>query len=377
MLQSIIVYCSLGIIFVLLCRYYSRFPHGKHNYLLWALVIYSVIFGLRYGVGADHLTYKEIYEYYLQFNKLLKDDFEIGYVLYMQVLANIGLHYSIFFGLFAFLQVFILFKGFRKEYKVIPYVAYTFMAACIWLQYANGMRQSLSFCILVYAIPFILEKKWLAYYSCICVAILMHISAVMLIFFYPVFVYREEWIKNIPLQLILVVISFILMTVNVIMSLIDYLDVYIAMTPYASYFDLSSERMVNKLSAETHLGIGFIVATAIVLIQILYSNKAKKYFKNSMFTLIYNLFFIGVLWKNIFITSQIFARINYYLFGFSYIVGGYTLFYLWKNSKKMFGLLAFLYFLIFVGYMYRVDDSFVKYYFIWQESEFRMPNNIL
>lgn len=377
MLQSIIVYCSLGIIFVLFCRYYSLFPHGKHNYLLWALVIYSVVFGLRYGVGADHFTYKEHYEYYLQHNRLLSDDFEIGYILYMQALAKIGLHYSIFFGLFAFLQVFFLFRGFRKEYKVIPYIAYTFMVACIWLQYANGMRQSLSFCILVYAIPFILEKKWFAFYFFVCIAILIHISAVLLIFFYPIFVYREEWIKNIPLQLILVVVSFVLMEVNVIMPLVSYLDAYVAMTPYAGYFDLSSERIVNKLSTETNLGIGFMVATLIALIQILYSNKVKKYFNNSVIVLIYNLFFIGVLWKNIFITSQIFSRVNYYLFGFSYIVGGYTLFYLWENSKKMFVLLAFLYFLIFAGYMYRVNDSFVKYYFIWQESEFRMPNNIL
>lgn len=373
MLQSLMVYLSLGIVMFFLCRYYAKFPNGKHNYLMWALVLYSLIFGLRYGVGADYFGYKEIYDYYYLTGKSLTNHLEIGFLFLIDIFCKLGFNYVLFFTLVAFLQVLFLFKALRNEISIIPYMAYTFMASCSWLSYCNGMRQELAFCIFAYCLPFILEKKWVAYFFFCTLASLVHTSAILLFLFYPFLVWKHEWIRNVKLQLLLLVISLVLMRINIVFDVIALIDKFIMFTPYASYFDMGSERMLKKMTMETSLGVGFLVATLIIVIQIIYSRKIKEYFSNSIYTIAYNMFFVGVLWKNIFVSSQIFQRINYYLYGFSFIIGAFTLAYLYKNSRKVFYILSFLYFLVFVGYMSNVDDNFSKYYFFWQKDSYVMP----
>ena len=374
MFQSLVVYLSLGILMVLLCRYYAKFPNGKHNYLMWALVVYSIVFGLRYGVGADYFGYKEIYDYYYTTGKPLTNHLELGFIFLVDIFCRLRFNYVCFFAIFAFLQIYFLFKSIRDNTDIVPYMAYTFMASCVCLVYLNEMRQELAFCIFAYCLPFIIKKKWLPYFFFCSIASLIHTSGVLLFLFYPILVWKNEWIKNIKIQILLLGISLILMKVDVVFQIIPLIDEMIKFTPYASYFDMTSNRMLNKMSMETSLGIGFYLATLIIFIEIIYSNKVKEYFKNSVYTVAYNMFYIGVLWKNVFVSSQIFQRVNYYLYGFSFLIGAFTLAYLYKKNQKIFYILAILYFMVFVGYMSNIDNNFSKYYFIWQKSSYIMPN---
>lgn len=370
-MQSVVVYFTTSFILVQLSRYYVKFPHGKHNYLLWALICYSVIFGLRYGVGADYFGYQEIYTYYQQFGKPLTNGLESGFLFLMKLCPW---SYQLFLGIIAFLQILFLFKGFRHESVVIPYIGYTFMASCTWLIFANALRQELAFSIFIASLPFIKSKNWIAYYLVIFLAILIHSSAFLLLLFYPLFCYKNEWFRNIRIQLLLVLISLILLKAELSLEVIQLIDVYIQMTPYADYFDMSSERSLAKLSSEVSLGIGFYVSLIIIVIQICYSNRVKEFFRDSIFTIIYNLFFIGVLWKHLFVSSQIFQRVNFYLWGTSFIVGAYTLFFFYKSSnRKLFMLLLGLYFLLFVGTLSNFEYDYVRYYFFWEKDSFVLP----
>lgn len=371
MIQSVVVYLTTGFVLVQLSRYYVKFPHREHNYLLWALIFYSIVFGLRYGVGADYFGYQEIYTYYQQFKKPLTDSLEPGFLFLMKLFP---FDYQLFLGIIAFLQILFLFKGFRNEPAVIPYVAYTFMVSCTWLTFANALRQELAFSLFIASLPYIQNKNWLAYYVVVLFAILVHTSAFLLLLFYPVFCYKNEWFRNIKVQLLLVIISLILLKAELSLGVIQLIDVYIQMTLYADYLDMSSERSLAKLSSEVSLGIGFFVSLLIIVIQICYSNRVKDYFKNSMVTIVYNLFFIGVLWKHLFVSSQIFQRVNYYLWGTSFIIGAYTLVYLHKSSQKqLFMLLLGLYFLLFVGTISNYNYDLVRYYFFWEKNNFIMP----
>lgn len=370
--QTLAVYIMLGGVFVSLCRYYTHFPKGRHNYLLWALVVFSIVFGIRYGVGADYIGYKDTYEYELNWGKT-DTHMETGFMFIMRTCSALGLHYAFFFGVVAFMQVYFLFKGLRRDIGVLSYMAYTFMASCSWLEYSNGMRQELAFCIFVYSLPFIQDRKWIAYYLCNLLAILMHTSAVLLLICYPLFAYKQEWFRNVKLQLLLLSASLLLLNYNVVFDIVSLIDIYIAMTPYASYVDMTSERILEKLSTDISLGIGFVIATIIIFIQVCYSNKVKRYFNSRCLSIAYDMFFVGVLWRHIFVGSQIFQRVNYYLYGFSFIIGAYTLAYMYVKSRKMFCILTLFYFLIFVGYMSNVHNNDSMFYFFWQKEQYVPP----
>lgn len=373
MFQTLIVYISLAIAMILLCRYYAKFPYGKNSYLNWVLILYSIIFGFRYGVGVDYFSYKEIYEYLSKRGELIYIGIEPGFLFLMELCGNLGTNYVFFFTLLAFLQIYFLFKAFRNEKFIMPYLAYTLMASCIWLTFSNTIRQNLAFCIFVYSLPFILKRNWKAYYIFCLLAFSFHKSAALLFLLYPLFVWKKEWINNVKLQLILYAISIILMNINIIPNILSLIEGFILSTPYAGYIDTDSEDKLSSISSEVSLGIGYYVITLTAILQMIYSKRIKEIFPNSIYTLTYNLFFIGALWRNIFVSSLIFNRVNYYLFGFSFIIGAYTLFYLYRKNIRMFYFLAFLYFLIFVGNMSNMDSNTSKYYFFWQEDSYVMP----
>ena len=368
MLQTTLVYSILSIFFIVLFYFQSRKKNG-YIYGYIATLIFSCVIGMRYGVGVDYLTYKEIYDIYQNYQSISYSRLEAGFILIMKLCTSMKLHYTVFFGIFAFFQVFFLFKAFKNKSYLYPYLAYTFMIGCIWYDYCNIIRQALAFCIFVFAIQYILKKDFIRYVIIILLASTVHLSSIVFLLAYPLFVKKQEWIKSLGVQYILLSIALILSQINIIDPLFNYISPYLDILNYSGYLDADQEKINDKVS----IGLGFVNVLFLQLIQISYSNKIKQYFQDPWLNIVYNIFYIGVLWKYVFLNSQLFSRFNYYLLGFQFIVGAYTLCYLYKKSKLMFFILALSYFLIFLSFIIDSENTYFKYYFFWQAKSFIIP----
>ena len=96
--------------------------------VLFPLVLFAIVFGMRYDVGVDHLGY--LYGY------LEKIDVGKGEPLF-QFLSKTGwylnLHYTVYFGIIAFIQVFFFFYAFKNERYLFPLLVF------FCLQIMNGL----------------------------------------------------------------------------------------------------------------------------------------------------------------------------------------------------------------------------------------------
>ena len=163
-LQTIIIYLFLFLIMLAFSNLAVR--KKKWNYIIGGLFIYTIIFGIRYEVGMDYPSYLAAYEdqgtdkYGLGQNL-----FEPGFIFIIKFFNFIGAHFSLFFGFVAFIQIYFVFKALKYNFKLYPYLVYTFMIGCVWLDFSNGLRQILALCFLIYSISLLDKKNW--FISCL------------------------------------------------------------------------------------------------------------------------------------------------------------------------------------------------------------------
>lgn len=327
-----------------------------------AISIYALVFGCRYGVGSDFFSYLEIYKS-ANGGYLAYSDIEAGFFYLMKLLSSCDLHYTYFFGIVAFLQLYLVFKSVKPYYFLYPFLAFTFMFGAEWLKYANGLRQVLAFCLFVFSFKFIVERKIVLHYLCILAACLFHRSVLLLIPVYPLLYLRKEWFSNVKIQLLLLAGSLILMNVSIVHGFLDYIEAGIDILQYSDYLQNQYDELIAR---EVNLGAGFYIILFINIINIYFSRQVKEKYKNTIFPLIYNLYFIGICWNYLFIDSQLLGRINYYFYGFAYIAAAFTMAYLFYERKKSFLVVVGLYILLFAGIMYRMDINTARFVFNWQ-----------
>ncbi len=364
--QTLFVYIIFFIIFFLLLN--KAKLTNSFIYCIFACLLFSLLAGFRYGVGMDFFPYLDGYEY-LKKTGLFIDNQEIGFRFLSKTLAECNLSSTVFFAVIGFIQMFFICLSIKKDRYIYPFVAFVFSMGCVWLIYFNGLRQIIAFCIWAYSIRFIISKDVVKHYLLLILALSFHNSALLLFIFYPIFNIRLEWFKNIKYQLIALCISLILMKMNYIQNLIEVMENLLELTGYDIY---TSDRFRSQLVRESNitLGGGFYLSLLIYVICILKSNKVKRYLNNDYFNIIYDLFFIGVLIKNVFINSILMIRFNYYFICFDLLVVSFVLFYLLKRNKRLFWGLSFLYVIMFIGVMLKMDTNTASYIFNFQDDLF-------
>lgn len=168
-------------------------PMSKLGQYLWTSIIIiapSLIIGLRsFSVGADTQNYVVGY-------LRSGSSFAIQDLLGVNQLYNLFrfiVHYisngnpTIFLFIFVFITLFILVRALDKwiDKFSISFALFIYYAV-LAMQLFNQARQMLAISIILYAIPYIFEKKSLKYYALIIIASLFHFTAIIGIFF-PIF----------------------------------------------------------------------------------------------------------------------------------------------------------------------------------------------
>lgn len=364
MLQTLFVYILIAVVLLFFCQLAAERKYW--NFILIGIFIYSVIMGLRYGVGADFFGYMENYIAVLN-GDIPNEKFEIGFSVLMCFLAYLDFSSTVFFAVIAFLQLYFIFKLVKSFPSVYVFLAFTFVFGCIWLTYANGLRHQLAFCLFAYSLYFVYIRNVHLHYLFLLLAICFHKSAILLLPIYPLFLVSNDWFRSIKLQYVLLFLSILLMNSNNVNIIIEHLDDAIYYLGYSEYIESDNISLVRDNVSK---GMGFYVILLVNIVLIYFSYDVKKKYSSSFFSIIYSLYFIGVLWRYLFLNSQVFSRINYYFYGFEYIVAAFTLSYLYQNRSKWFYCLSGLYLFLFIGCMYRMNENTALYIFNWQNDLF-------
>ena len=323
LLQTLFVYIGL-VILMTVSSVWARQKHYKIRILV-PVLIFSVIFGFRYGVGIDFYSYLESY---YDSASIVNSYYEPGYVFILNLCRKINLGPELFFTMLAFLQIFFIYYAFNTiSYKPVSHLAvYLIFTGLAMTGFMNNIRQTIALAIFIFSIHFISEKKVVQFYIFCFLAFLFHKSAIILMIIYPIWRFAGPFFNKIKAQVLLMFIVFALSSVVDLNAVLSYFDLFIINLGYERYLDDS------RVSA-TGFGIGYILLFIQYLIVVLSSKRMKEYFNSKTLNIMYDLFFIGILCEFLFAGSMILNRFAWYFNGFKIVLIPTCLYYLYKNLR--------------------------------------------
>lgn len=302
--------------------------------ILLPLFLFAIIFGLRYDVGVDHLHYLEDY---IGRNY---DQYEPAFYLITEICRINDLHYTIYFGTLAFVQVFCFFYAFKKELYLFPYLLFFLFVLGDVLSWMNIIRQSLAICIWLISLRYIIDKKLLKYVLLCLVATLFHKSALVLIVFYPFLYNGKDYFKSINLQIVLLIGAFLVR--NIFWNFFDNMEfvvsTYSSLLNINQNFSYGMQALQNDIAESSGTGLIFWFKVFLNFILILNSNKLKEYFNSKWFTVVYFFYFVGLFTLYIIPDGVIsLSRPFRYFYIFQSIMFAYFAYFLLHSKKLKYG----------------------------------------
>ncbi|MEE1253022.1 MAG: EpsG family protein [Bacteroidales bacterium] len=324
--------------------------------IVFMLLFFALMFGMRYDVGTDHLGY--LFSYIegsvgedLRMEPLFRWISKICY--------DLNIHPIIYFAIWAFIQITFFLLAFKNERYLFPLLITFLFFNLSFTFWMNGIRQALAMCIWLYSITFIVEKKFWHYIIGGIIAFLFHRSALILFVFYPLLRNGKDYFKSIPLQLILFASVFIIKNVFEVFILQFELIIEQFQTILGGeselYRDYTMDNMLDELNREVGgTGLAYMFRILVWIIIILYSRKLKSYYNSKKFNIIYFFFFFGLLTQYIFPEGIIIlARPFCYFPVFQTIMLAYFVYYLFRSNSFRFNrLLAYALIIAFIGVFY-------------------------
>jgi hypothetical protein len=340
------------------------------KYLVVIMLSFSIMMGIRYDVGTDYLAYQEGYIYNFDVGKG-----EVIFNWIRELFNRLNLHYSIYFGFLAFLNISFFVLAFKRDAFILPLLLFFLIVNGDWLFWMNGIRQAIAMCIWIYALNFIERKKiWYYLFYCI-VAIGFHKSAIILLPLYPLLKNGKDYFNNINWQLILLVGAFIVQySFGSFLIQIEPLIEFYQSKLSGGVYNYTMDRFTEEASTEVGgSGVAYYFRILLCIVIIVYSKKLKQFYKSKWFNIIYFLFFLGLLIQNIFpLGSIVITRPFRFFFIFKGIMFAYFVFYLLKSKSPNYYLFGVSLIIVFVAIFYlnivnADENSHLWYRFYWEQ----------
>lgn len=339
-LESLLVYgCLAGLLTILGAvaakreRLFTSGVRAKFGSweVVFSLLIFGLMAGMRWNVGVDHMIYRGWYQFAEQHGYSPRS-IEVGFQTVMELMARVGVHYSVFFGLIAFCQVYFVYKAFKNERYLLPFLALVLVLGSSYLTWMNLMRQMIVAGVFLYSIQFIYDRKWLQFFGVMLAASLVHKTAFLLLplYFLPV----KDYFHSRVVVLVSIPITIVVGMNDTFLNSISTAFIFLAdLLGYQGY----SENVDSFLEAGQQRNFGprtwaLIMSMALV---VWYSPALKKRFSATHFLMFYNLGVAGLLLYNLLANAHhIFLRPVSYLMFFYMPLSAYLLLYLFERSRK-------------------------------------------
>ncbi len=308
-----------------------KFSLWKWNVMIPVLTI-SLLMGFRYDVGADWKAYLSYYVDILNcgisWQEIVDSTLEPLYWILNACIAFFNFPYQIFFAIIMFIHLILLYKSFDRSVFLLP-LGLFFYFTTVFFTSLNIQRQTLAFCIFLYALRYVLNREFIKYAGCILIASLFHYSSIVL---FPVYFLSLRWMKfwdSKYLMLILYVLSFLLFEyfLNIIITV---LPLYITNTKY-----LQNMALLGNWNMDVDSGLGILATRCIDVLLILFSTILGRVYKNAHFNILFRIYFVGVCMANIFDVDVFLSRIPFAMVNLRFVVLAYFLYYLFHVKRSL------------------------------------------
>ena len=180
--------------------------------------------------------------------------------------------------------------------------------------------------------------------------------------------YKEEWFTNPKIQFAILILAYLVGESGLIAQYVYLFDEILSIDALADSYGVYIGNE-EKLYSEVSKGLGYYIILFTDMILVLNSSKIKKTVGSNFLVIIYNFYFIGTILRHAFIDSHMIQRVNYYFYGFQFIVAAYALYYLYKiKSFKQFYFLTSLYVLTFIANMLKMEGNSALFRFFWEKD---------
>ncbi len=344
MILSLFVYSFLAIILWALAKdqLSSRLKHNSflmNTFWTWqnliSILLFGLVYGIRYNVGVDNLMYIKIYEDLKHGIVIRSDTLEAGYQLIQQTCVNTGFHYSIFIGFWGAVQLGLIYYAMRRDKYLLPLIALFIILGPTWLRLANIMRQAVVECAFVLLIQFVVDKKMWKYIIGVLLCTLVHKSAILLLPFYFIF-QKPIFPKNKWIGIGCIISCTIIGMTPIWIQSMTFIEVVLSFLGYQDYTDNFTEIMKDQNNfrawGPARAGLWFLY----ILIVWHYLILRRKFNFDKRFDIYFECFFFGTCMYELFAnTSQIFIRPLSYFQSFSIVVVPICIYYSWKAKRHL------------------------------------------
>ncbi len=302
---------------------------------IWmAILIYVAVSSVRWLTSWDYNMYYNFYVCMQSVGEYSRENFEPGFDLITQLMARSGLHFSVFFGFWAALQIVILYYALRHRKCLLPWIALCVMLGPYYLQWMNSIRQTVVECLLVLMVELMVRRKFWIYLLLALLATTLHKMSLLLIpvYFVPRITVRgvKPWMMIVVLLLCAVIGQFpqwIQWIFTRVGSFADYLG-------YGHYYRLFTDRNATYLFG-SWVGPARLCPFITCLIIIWYYPSLKRHFAgDALLPATYRLALIHIGYLNIFANTTLYLRRPGDMFRATFLVMVcYTFVYLWRERK--------------------------------------------
>ena len=153
-----------------------------YKLLFFVLVL---IAGLRYNVGVDTYSYTKDFQtfptiYQLDFSYIKQSNYQILWILFESLLRTFTSSFYVLQFTLAIFVNFVVFKTVRK-YSISPFLTMVFYFLFFYFNLnMEILRESIPICLLLVAIPFLMERKLIRYLIIATIAFFFHESGIIL-----------------------------------------------------------------------------------------------------------------------------------------------------------------------------------------------------
>lgn len=337
-IESFIVYSGLLICIPYLCYtanqvYYinNKKTIGYLGIIILIALTFSIIFGARYNVGIDQLSYKRIFEA-IQSGSKTDDIIEPGFYMICKILGVGGLHSFFFFFSFCLIQVSFILNAFYDKPKLLPYI-FIILLSTQFMVMMNLMRQMTFVCCFIWIVAKRENFNFIKYLITICLCtLILHKSSILAIFLYPIIKTDKNLCTFKNTQIIIYITCIYLGYSHFILDKFEDFSQIASLLGYSQYEGFN---VFEALFMDPNWGPRTLFRFALVLVAIVLSNKTKRYLKDdNLFTPFYNLFFWGCCAEVILYGTNVIARVFLPMYYMKLVIFAFTLLYIANNWKK-------------------------------------------
>ena len=226
---------------------------GEKGWYCFNLLVLVLLAGLRYRVGSDTLMYMSMFDDCPKLDELRYFDFSTAKYNPLWYILN-AISRSLYdnFTLFQIIHAVIInsvFFWFFRKYCPLYYFSAILLYYIGYFCYFNMevMRESLCISVLMLSTPFLLKRKWIAYYLMCFVGLLFHYSAIVMFGFpFLLFFKKPSWKLQI---LIFVSVLLVMRVINLPVLLLDLLGFNEQLTLLLKNY-LENQRNIMGIIAE-------------------------------------------------------------------------------------------------------------------------------